>query len=227
MHSVYKSKAIQLRKQGLTYTEIAVQVPVSRATLSLWLRDVPVPDSYAPKIQALKMKAVKAGWEARRNDRLARIESIKLAAKSEVKVYSLDPLWLVGLTLYWAEGSKEKSWSKGVLVTFTNMDEKTISLFKKWCIQFLHTTEDDFAYSLYLHESRESDALQFVEWWGELLSVPTISIPVYYKRTKITHVRHNDADGYRGVFRLQVKRSVDKNRKIAAWIEYLAESLNT
>jgi hypothetical protein len=35
-----KEKAIKLRKSGATYSEVLREVPVSKSTLSLWLRDV-------------------------------------------------------------------------------------------------------------------------------------------------------------------------------------------
>ncbi|MDB5244928.1 MAG: hypothetical protein JWN90_33 [Parcubacteria group bacterium] len=226
MNTYYES-AVALRKQGLTYTEIGITIPVSKATLSLWLHDVPVPDSYADKIRILKLKAVNTGAQAKRKDRIDRLQIVQTEAREEFEVFKLDPLWLVGLTLYWAEGSKEKMWGKGVLITFTNMDEQTVIVFKNWCTQFLNTPHEDFAYSLYIHESRKSDTSQFINWWSKNLNISPENIIPYYKKTKITHVRRNDNDGYHGVFRLQVKRSVDKNRKIAAWITELTKSLKT
>ncbi len=35
-----KEKAIALRKQGKTYSEILAKIPVAKSTLSLWLHDV-------------------------------------------------------------------------------------------------------------------------------------------------------------------------------------------
>ena len=35
-----KARAIQLRKQGKTYSEIMKEAPVAKATISLWLHDV-------------------------------------------------------------------------------------------------------------------------------------------------------------------------------------------
>lgn len=35
-----KKKAIELRKQGLSYREILEQIPVAKSSLSLWLRSV-------------------------------------------------------------------------------------------------------------------------------------------------------------------------------------------
>lgn len=221
----YRSKALELRKLGHTYTEIAATVPVSKATLSKWLKDVEVPDSYYEKIKALKTKAREVGWEARRKDRTDRIAAIRTEAVAEVKDLALNPLWLVGLTLYWAEGTKEKAWGKGVLITFTNMDANSIAIFKNWCEKFLSIGANDFTYSIYIHDSRKSESELFAVWWASQLNLQPSNIRVYYKKSNISHVRRNDADEYHGVFRLQVRKSVDLNRKIAAWTDLLIESL--
>lgn len=39
-----KSKALELRKQGYSYTQIREEIRVSKSTLSLWLRDFPLSD---------------------------------------------------------------------------------------------------------------------------------------------------------------------------------------
>jgi len=36
----YRAQAVELRKQGLSYNQITKIVPVSKSTLSLWLKDV-------------------------------------------------------------------------------------------------------------------------------------------------------------------------------------------
>lgn len=225
MQSDYKIQAIALRRAGLTYTEIQESVPVSKATLSEWLRNVPVPDSYFEKIQLLRLKARKKGSEVRRNERIARTARIIEEAKEEASHFASDPFWVAGLTLYWAEGSKEKSWGRGVCVTFTNMDVDTLILFRDWCSHFLSVSESDFSYSLYVHDTRRSESAEFVARWATDLRINQDKISIYYKRSKITHVRKNDGAGYRGVFRLQVKRSVDSNRRISGWISGMILSL--
>jgi len=138
-----------------------------------------------------------------------------------------DPLWLVGVTLYWAEGHKEKLWRTGALVTFTNMDENTVILFREWGRKFLFVGDDDFVFSLYVHDSRKMHSNKMREWWAQKLTIKADSIAVYYKKTSKKHVRHNDADDYHGVLRVRVKKSVDMNRRIAGWTSELVHSLKS
>jgi hypothetical protein len=227
MKSALKEQAIDLRKSGKTYTEITRLIPVSKGTLSFWLRNVQLSPQYLRKIQVLRQKAREKGWEARRNERLHRIAAIQHAAPAEVACFLSNPLWLVGLALYWAEGSKEKKWSKGSLVTFTNMDIDTILLFKRWSIIFLDVSSGDFSYSVYVHDTYATRLDEMRAWWASALKVEPQIIKVYLKRSNVNHVRHNDGNEYRGVFRLQIRKSVDMNRRISAWTTELVKSLKS
>ncbi|MFA5745188.1 MAG: hypothetical protein WC887_03175 [Candidatus Paceibacterota bacterium] len=220
-----KKRAIQLRKQGQTYGEISKKIKVSKSTLSLWLRDVKVPVEFISRIQQKKLDAVKLGWEARRKERIDRTHRITVSAQQEVKRLMSDPLWLVGVALYWAEGHKEKLWRTGTLVTFTNMDADTIILFRSWCRKFLDVSNDDFVCTLYIHDSRRAQSNEMKKWWAQKLTISPESIAVYYKKSVKKHVRHNDADDYHGVLRVRVRRSIDMNRRIAGWTFELVHSL--
>ena len=222
-----KKRAVQLRKQGQTYGEIAKMVNVSKSTLSLWLREVEVPAEFISRIRKKKLEAVKHGWEARRKERIDRTQRITTSARSEVKRLMCEPLWLVGVTLYWAEGHKEKVWRTGTLVTFTNMDEDTVILFMDWCRKFLQVSDDDFVPTLYIHDSRKIHANEMRRWWARKLAISPDNIAVYYKKSVKKHVRHNDNDGYHGVLRVRIKRSVDMNRRIAGWTTEMVRSLKS
>ncbi len=189
------------------------------------MRKVEIPAEYISRIQQKKLDAVALGWEARRQERISRTQSITDTARQEVKELFSEPLWLVGVTLYWAEGHKEKSWRTGALVTFTNMDENTIIIFKNWCRRFLGVKNDNFVYSLYIHDSRKTDSAEIQEWWEKKLIMSPGKIVIYYKKSSKKRVRHNDAKDYHGVLRVRVKKSVDMNRGIASWTSELVRSL--
>ncbi len=227
MRKELKERAVELRKQGLTYTEIAAVIPMSKATLSDWLHNVPLPLSYYEKVERLRTSAREKGAKARKDERKERTASIIARAKNEVEALKNNPLWLVGLSLYWAEGSKEKQWGRGVPVTFTNMDVDTVCIFRAWCKKFLETQEEDFSYSVYIHDTQRANTETYIAWWASALDISTENIDAYYKHSKINHTRKNDSEGYRGVFRLTVKRSVDSNRRISGWISGMIRSLRS
>ena len=57
-----KQKAIKLRRQGKTYSEILTEVPVAKSTLSLWLREVDLSITQKQRITEKKKKSTKKGW---------------------------------------------------------------------------------------------------------------------------------------------------------------------
>jgi len=105
------------------------------------------------------------------------------------------------------------------------MDENTIVLFKAWSRKFLDVTDDDLVPTLYILDSRKAHMPKMRSWWAKQLLVPPESIAVYYKKSTKKHMRHNDTDNYHGVMRIRIKRSVDMNRRIAAWTAELVRSL--
>ena len=50
-----KSKAIELRKQGFSYSEILKQIPVAKSTLSVWLKNVGLSKKQKQKLTKKKI----------------------------------------------------------------------------------------------------------------------------------------------------------------------------
>jgi hypothetical protein len=222
--SEIREKAISLRKSGLTYSEILAQIPVAKSTLSEWLKSVQLAKPQKQRITAKRIAGQKNASEARRNERINRVGAIKIKAKSEVKNLIKDPLWLSGVTLYWAEGSKEKPWRTGSRVVVTNMDVGIIRVFIKWAKAFLGITDSRFRYSVYAH--KDADAKKITSFWNKELSIHPGDLRVYIKPNNGKNFRKNTQDYYHGVFRVEVLKSTDLNRKIAGWIEGVIEYLS-
>jgi len=103
-----KQRARELRRQGWSYNDILKEVGVSKSTLSLWLRDIPLTDE---QIAALSCK-FRVGREkfihkmrVRRDTRWAEYHR---EAEEEYRTLSQDPEFMFGLALYIGEGSKTK-----------------------------------------------------------------------------------------------------------------------
>jgi transcriptional regulator with XRE-family HTH domain len=124
-----KEKAIKLRKQGLSYSEILKQVSVSKSTLSLWLRSVGLTERQKQRLTKKKLASMKRGWEAKHQKRVEKEKKIITAAKKEIKSISSKELKLIGITLYWAEGAKAnpERGQHSPDVRFINSDPTTIT----------------------------------------------------------------------------------------------------
>jgi transposase len=61
MRDEYKAKAILLRKQGKTYREILIEIPIAKSTLSDWLRSVELSKPQKQRYTQLRKEAALRG----------------------------------------------------------------------------------------------------------------------------------------------------------------------
>ena len=215
-----KARAIALRKNGLTYSEILREIPVAKSTLSLWLHDMGLSKTQEQRLTRKKMLAVKRGGAARRKQRIENANKIKLQARSEIGRVTTKDLWLAGIMLYWAEGAKEKPQDVSVGIKFSNSDPQMIVIFIKWLTKCLRVQERDIVFEIYIHKSREKDKEKIINFWSEITNYPRTKFDkIYLKRHNRSPRRKNIDSGYHGQFVVRVKRSTDINRKISGWIE--------
>src|SRR3989344_520494 len=102
MTSPFKEKAISLRREGRSYSEILKVVPVAKSTLSLWLRDVGLSKRQKQQLTAKKIAAAKRGGAMRKKMRETETKKIHDIAEEEVGNITKRDLWLIGTALYWA-----------------------------------------------------------------------------------------------------------------------------
>lgn len=212
-----KERAIALRKQGLSYSEILAQIPAAKSTISDWLYSVGLAKHQKQRLTEKKKAGQRRAAISKRNQRIEKESVIKTAAKSEVARLIRDPLWLLGVVLYWSEGSKQKPWTTSMGVRFMNMDLGAHKLFIKWSGEYLNTKAQDFRFEIYIHE--KADVEKAKKYWSVNLSIPVEKIRIYYKRHNLNPHRKNIAQDYNGVLRVSIIKSTDLNRKIAGWTE--------
>ena len=218
---IQKEKAILLRQRGLSYSEILKQVPVAKSSLSLWLHSVGLSRHQKQRLTRKKLLAMKRGWDTIRSRRIALTQKIKNDAKANVPSLIKDPFWLLGTSLYWAEGAKEKAWRTGEKMAFSNMDLAMHQLFIRWATQYLNLSPERFKFEIYIHES--GDFQRAKRFWGRHLDVSPKAFRVYFKKDKKNSVRRNNNKQYHGVLRIVVTQGTNLNRKIAGWIDGVIE----
>ena len=129
-----KEKAIQLRKLGKSYREIRSLLPVSKASLSLWLRDYPLSAGKMRELRDFNVKRIEHYQETRRRQRDIKLAEIYKTEKARILPLSQNGSFLsAGLFLYWGEGSKS---TLSNYVAFSNTDPAMIIFFIKWLEHF-------------------------------------------------------------------------------------------
>lgn len=220
-----KIKAIKLRKEGKTYSEILKVIPVAKSTISDWLKKVGLSIPQKQVITEKRKAAQRKGADAQRNKRIIKQANLIENALKDIKSISKRELWLIGIALYWAEGAKEKDYRPISRVSFSNSDPRMIALFIKWIKECIKLKDEDLILSLYIHESHKDRIMEIQKLWSKHLNLPLdLFNNVYYKKNKINTKRKNTGDLYIGLLRVNISTSTDLNRKITGWIKGILEN---
>jgi transcriptional regulator with XRE-family HTH domain len=205
-----REKARELRLQGWTYDQIQVELGCSKSSISLWVRDLPKPERKRSTEEASAI--ARRGWEATMRLRDEERQQIKEAAKQAVGALSPRELFLLGVGLYWAEGSKDKPYDRRENVCFVNSDPGMIQVFLAW-LDLLGVERDRIRYAVMIHEPADIPSAEL--YWAELVGADRSA---FYKTTLKKHnpktVRKNTGDSYRGCLAIKVRKSADLYRRI-------------
>ena len=218
MKKYLKNKAERLRKQGLSYSQICGLVPVSKSTLSLWLRDISLSKKQRVVLEERKTKARLRGAAVKRKRRQNLEKKIRKEAIKNVGVIKKRNLFLIGVALYWAEGSKVARDCVGQRVVFSNSDWRMMKVFLEWLKVCLKVSEEDIIYEIYVHEKYFGRRSSIVKKWSKCLKIDEHLLQkVYYKKRNIKK-KYINSD-YFGLMRVKVLRSTNLQREIMGWVE--------
>ncbi len=220
-----KIRAIDLRRTGLSYSEILRHVPVAKSTLGLWLQSVDLSKKQKQRLTEKKLASAKRGGLAKRSQRLVRVEKIISESEKDIKVLSKRELWLIGVCLYWAEGSKEKEGRPGSGVQFMNHDPLMVKLFLQWLINICKIEKERIGFDIYIHEYRKPNIKNVIKFWSSNTGFPIASFGhIYYKKNKLNPNRKNIGDKYFGGVKVRVTASSELNRKIRGWVSGICKN---
>ena len=214
-----KEKAIDLRKNGYSYSEILKEVKVSRSTLSEWLRHVKITNTQVDRLRSKNAAARKLGSIALKQNRINKSKEIIEESKLEIKNIDNNNLKLIGATLYWAEGSKQSESEPSRELLFTNSDPKMIKVYLLWLDKCLFVKSENIKFEIYIHETYNKTPGELSRYWSSVTNFPIDSLrKIYFKKNKVNSLRKNNGVNYKGVLRVTVRRSTDINRKVMGWI---------
>ncbi|WDO07939.1 hypothetical protein ME763_21070 [Streptomyces murinus] len=213
-----RSRARELRQQGWTYDQIQVELGCSKSSISLWVRDLPKPERKRSREEAAAI--ARRGWEARLQIREEERAQRKEKASAEIGALTDRELFLAGIALYWAEGSKSKPYARRECVTFINSDPDVIALYLAW-LDLLAVEKGRMRFRVMIHERADVDAAE--RYWADLAAV---DVAVFLKPTLKKHnpktVRKNTGDSYRGCLVIKLLQGADLYQRIEGWWTGLA-----
>jgi hypothetical protein len=214
-----RETAVAMRREGRSYREIREVVGVSKGTLSLWLRDVPLTEDQRQILALRGPSATRRNSEAARANATRRRSVVQAQAKAQITQLSESELFVAGVVAYWAEGSKNKPWRFGQGTIFINSDPGLIKLFLAW-LALLGIDAERLQFRVMIHES--ADVPGAVQYWSSVVKVPSEQFgTTQLKKHNPKTVRRNVGEDYHGCLIIYVRRSADLTLQIAGWCEGL------
>ncbi|MER6977430.1 hypothetical protein [Streptomyces carpinensis] len=210
-----RDKAREPRVQGWTYDQIQAELGCSKSSISLWVRDLPKPERQK-RTREESSAIARRGWEATLQSREKERRHTKAAAKQAVGSLSDREVFLAGVVLYWAEGAKDKSYSRRERLHFINSDPNVIKFFLSW-LDALGVERRRLRFRVSTHES--ANVTDAEEFWAELVGVePSAFQKATLKKHNPKTSRKNTSEAYRGCLVIYVLQSADLYRRMeGAW----------
>lgn len=212
-----KKKAIELRRKGFCYQEILKEVKVAKSSLSLWLMDMPLTEDEKQILKKRKDNNISKGRiraaASNHMRRVIRDGFLLKDSKREFEEKSKDPLFHIGIALYWAEGAKRSPY-----FGFTNSDPDMLVLMIDWVRKFLEIKEQEIALRLYTHRPFAHENHE--AFWSEKTAIPL----KHFKKTiyKPTALLVKKRPGYKGCIRIELYKVIHI-RRMKYWQQMLIE----
>lgn len=203
-----KIQAISLRMQGYSYSQIKEQLGVSKSLLSGWLKYVNL-NQEQEKVLILNLEQrSKKGVALAVGKNIAKRKEREKVAKEKALIlyerYKNDRLYIAGLCLYWAEGSKRSSAAQ-----FVNSDPKMVTFMVWWFEKYLGFSRKTMSLRLSTHRDFVDENYEL--FWSEKTQIPLEQ----FKKTTYKPNRHGvykKNPTYKGCARLEISGGMDTLR---------------
>jgi predicted transcriptional regulator len=187
--SELRNRALEMRKKGMSYSQIREELGVSKSTLSKWLSDYPLSRERINELRGSSERRIEKYRETRAKNREIKQAAIYKKLSEEIGLISKRELFLAGLFLYWAEGTKASPGS----IIMTNTDPDMLRFFIDWLSS---QGVDKSKIRGYLHLYSDMNIDLQTKYWSESLGIPETSFRKPYIKESVENKRKN----YKGRF---------------------------
>jgi len=213
-----REKALILRKEGMSYSQIKKILKISKSTLSIWLRNYPLPEEKIKELQKSEAVIEKIR-NTKRRKREERLKEIYKTQKKTILPLNDRELFLAGLFLYWGEGAKRQLTE----LSISNTDPSIIKFFINWLTKSLRIPKRKLKIQLHLYS--DMDIEKETNFWSKTLNIPfTQFTKTYIKKTSSERINHKGGFGH-GTCRVRVG-SREIGEKIHMSIKVIADKYN-
>lgn len=186
-----REKALALRKQEKSYSQIKKILGVSKSTLSYWLRDYPLSKERIRELRDWNEQRIERFRETMRKKIEDRLQKTYEIEKGIILPLNKREFYLMGLLLYWGEGTKSQRHTLSV----SNTDPAVIKFFIRWLNKCLSVPKEKMTIRLHLYN--DMDINKEIKYWSEELnaSLSQFGRP-YIKKTSSKKINHKGTFGH-------------------------------
>lgn len=212
-----RERARELRRAGLTYTEISesLGVEIPKSTLNHWVSDVLLTDEQQKRIEEKEQEGAARGREGgiwggaagfNKEMKRRRIESAREQAQPIIErlADNKDALMLMASALYMGEGAKDPD-----AFSLGNRDPRIVQTWVGILREAFDVDESKFRCQLMLTEGMDEEDLKL--YWSGVTNIPANQ---FIKSSLRKDSGGRKRDGYKGVclvhyYSLEVRRVLD------------------
>lgn len=160
-----RSKAIELRLKGFSYSQIKQEMGLSKSTLSGWLCDYPLSPERIRELGAANPRRIESFRNTFRKKREDCLKKVFEKSSKKIGTLSRRELFLAGLFLYWGEGSKTSPNTFAV----SNTDPAVLSFFMRW-LRLFNIPKNKV--TVVVHVYKDMNIPKIIQYWRTILKLP-------------------------------------------------------
>lgn len=215
-------EARKLRSEGMSIKSIAANLKVSRSSAGYWVHDIVLTEEQLSLLKQSELSGKEKGRLKsaiiKREKRRNLLEGFNSLGDKEIQHLNRRELLLVGLALYWSEGSKS---DRNRRVEFCNSDPTMIKLFIIWlevCFEEKREHLTAIVGINQIHAFREKEVKCY---WSDILHIPLEQFrKSSFKKAKSKKI-YDNIDCHFGTLSIRVVKSTNLYYKIMGLIRGL------
>ena len=209
-------QAVEFRKRGFTYSEIAKICDVSKGTVSNWLSKKAfskrVKKDNTERAARDNKKRMSLVNKARNAERSERYREAVRSAETEFKHYKTDPLFIAGLTAYMSVGDQKHPSQ----IRLTTNKPELHALFVRFAVAYLGVEKSEIQFWLLL--TGKASLEKTMKWWSRKIGISVAN----FGKTQFVHIDRKPL--HNGTGNTIIGSTVLKC-KLNRWIELLPKEL--
>lgn len=179
VNKLLQQQAIKMRLKGFSYSQIKIQLGVSKSTLSGWLSSMPLSEGRIKQLRANSPIRIERYRNTMREKKEKKLSIAFEEISKKISKLSKRELFLSGFFLYWAEGTK----TKNSAICLTNTNPKMLKFYIIWLKEF-DVPADKLKVSLHLYADMNIKKQE--NYWSKELNIPLSQFRKSYIKSSLS-----------------------------------------